>query len=82
MSDDPQGLKTNKMIFLTDKLDIENLTDEKYKKPFYLTLKDSEHESWDDLGDDGKHRQRWTENPGKTRGRGLGKDIEAIFTLT
>ena len=48
MSDDPQGLKTDKMIGLTDKLNIENLKDKKYKQPFYLTLRDSEHESWDE----------------------------------
>jgi hypothetical protein len=33
------------MIFLTDKLDIENLKDEKYIQPFYLMLRDSEHET-------------------------------------
>jgi hypothetical protein len=46
------------MICLTDKLDIENLKDKKYKQPFYLTLRDLEHESWDDRGDDAKHQQR------------------------
>jgi len=43
------------MIFLMDTLDIENLNDEKYKQPFYLTLKDSEHESLGDWVDDAKH---------------------------
>jgi hypothetical protein len=44
-----------------------------------LTLRDSEHESWDDRGDNSKH---WQKSLGKTHGRGLGKDIETIFTLT
>jgi len=56
MLDDSYGLKTYEMIFLTDTLGIENLKDEKYKQPFYLTLKDLEHESWDDRGVDAKHR--------------------------
>jgi len=63
MLDDSYGLKTYEMIFLTDTLGIENLKDEKYKQPFYLTLKDLEHESWDDRGVDAKHRQSWTEKP-------------------
>jgi hypothetical protein len=44
------------MIFLTDTLDIENLKDKKYRQIFYFMLKDSEHKSWDDQGDDAKHR--------------------------
>jgi hypothetical protein len=51
------------MIFLVDTLEIENLKDEKYRQPFYLMLRDSKHESWDDRGNDAKHRHRWTEKP-------------------
>jgi hypothetical protein len=51
------------MIFLKDTFEIENLKDEKYRQPFYLMLRESEHESWDDRGDEATHRQRWTENP-------------------
>jgi hypothetical protein len=53
------------MICLTDKLNIENLKDKKHKQPFYLTLRDSEHEKWDERGDDAKHQQRWIEKPGE-----------------
>jgi hypothetical protein len=48
-----------------DTLDIENLNDEKYMQPFYLTLRDSKHKSWDDRDDDAKHRQKWTEKLGE-----------------
>ena len=48
-----------------DTLDIESLNDEKYMQPFYLTLRDSKHESWNDRDDGAKHRQKWTKKLGE-----------------
>jgi hypothetical protein len=64
------------MIFLTDTLDIENLKDEKYRQPFYLTLKDLEQELWDDRGDMPNIDRVGQKSLGKTCGREIGKDIE------
>jgi hypothetical protein len=47
---------TNEMIFVMDMLDIENLNDEKYKWPFYLMLRDLEHEGLGNRVENAKHQ--------------------------
>ena len=54
----PYTLMPYVMIFLTNKLDTENLNDKNYKWPFYFTLRDSEHVNLGNRVDDTIHQQK------------------------